>query len=55
MKNGNIVSGCLQDCAQNTDQRNTEVSDRRFRCPECSYENDRDVYAAKNILKVWFK
>lgn len=33
----------------------TEVNDRRFRCIECGYEDDRDVNAAKNILKFGLK
>lgn len=31
--------------------KNTEVNDRRFRCLDCGYEEDRDVNAARNILK----
>jgi len=31
--------------------KKTEVNDRHFRCLECSYEDDRDVNGAKNILK----
>jgi len=31
--------------------KNTEVNDRRFKCLNCGYEDDRDVNAARNILK----
>ncbi|RLI75663.1 transposase, partial [Archaeoglobales archaeon] len=35
--------------------RKTEVNDRDFKCLECGYEGDRDVNAAKNILKLGLK
>jgi len=33
----------------------TEVNDRNFRCINCGYGGDRDVNAAKNILKFGLK
>jgi len=35
----------------NCGSKKTEVKDRRFKCLNCGYEDDRDVNAAKNILK----
>jgi putative transposase len=29
-----------------------QLKDRTFRCPECSYAEDRDVNAARNILAL---
>lgn len=31
--------------------KKTNVNDRKFRCLNCGYEDDRDINAAKNILK----
>ena len=33
----------------------TEVNDRHFKCLNCGYEDDRDVNAAKNILRFGLK
>jgi len=55
MENGNIA--VIVDEWMSTKQcsecgsKNTEVNDRHFKCLSCGYEDDRDVNAAKNILK----
>jgi len=56
MENGNIAiiisewmsTRLCSECGS----KKTEVNDRHFRCLECGYEDDRDVNAAKNILKL---
>jgi len=37
------------------ESKKTEVNDRHFSCFECGYEDDGDVNAAKNILKLGLK
>jgi putative transposase len=54
MENGNIAIMInewmsTKRCSE-CGSKNTDVNDRNFRCLECSYEDDRDVNAAKNIL-----
>jgi len=55
MENNNIaiiVNEWLstKQCSECSSKK-TEVNDRYFKCLECGYEDDRDVNAAKNILK----
>ena len=59
MENGNIAIiinewMSTKRCSE-CGSKNTEVNDRHFRCLECGYEDDRDVNAAKNILKFGLK
>ena len=35
--------------------RDLKLSDRTFKCPQCDHEMDRDLNAAKNILRLGFQ